>query len=208
MTRDEAVTRIQRRLGFRTDLVAEIQDELKVAQESLEREMVSPPWFLLEEVSFTVTTADESRVEVPSNFLREYEQGTLWIYDTALEDPWVELSKGFMAGLNAFYVGTGQPKAFSLDGKYFRLHPTPDAEYTLRLIYYKTDTPLTTNIENQWLKYAPWLLVGLAGQEVAVGTRDGDAVAYFKARYEQSKVDVHRQNIARSITRKRMVRED
>jgi len=211
MTRDEAVARIKRRLSNRTDsaLDTTIVDELQFAQEQMEHDLrLSPPWFLLEELSDASTTALEERLPLPSDFLQEYEQGTLWLVDTALEDPFVDLPKGFYQGLKHKYPGTGQPKAYSLDGKYFRLHPTPDAVYTMRMLYYKKDAVLDTDIENEWLQEAPGVLWGRAGLGMAEMLHDDRATTYFATHYREAREGLAKAMVTRSITNRGMVRED
>ena len=80
------------------------------------------------------------------------------------EDVWTPLPKDSLEILRDTYPGEGTPKAYALDNRYYRIFPTPDASYKLKHIYYKQDTSLSTNIENQWLKYAPFLMIGVAGQ--------------------------------------------
>ena len=77
--------------------------------------------------------------------------------------------------------GSGRPIAYALDDSYFRIFPTPDEAYVLKMIYYKADDLLTSNIENLWLKHIPWLMIGLAGAPIAAGLRDKNAVSVFAA---------------------------
>lgn len=170
MNRDTARARIQFGLGRRTDLADEINDSLQDVQVRLEQEDALP-WFLRTEISSTTTTAAEERVGVPSDFLAEWEDDALWYFnDTASEpeDVWTKLQKSETDLLRAKYPGSGTPKAYSLDGTYFRIFPTPDAVYTLKQIYFAADQVLSTNIENKWLKYVPELLIGIVGQEMGV----------------------------------------
>jgi len=181
MMRDAARTRIQQTLGFRTDKETEIINALQEAQVILERGAVLP-WFLQTEVSSIVTVADEERIPIPSNFLREWEEDPLWYFVAGTggdDDTWTELAKEDLAFLRGKYPGSGKPIAYALDIKYFRIFPTPDAIYTLKMVYYKADTVLSTNIENDWLRYFPYLLIGEAGRLFSPGLRDKDATAQF-----------------------------
>lgn len=131
MDRDTAVSRLQRRLGFRTDLEAAIIDELQQAQIEHEEEfLASPPWFLLEEISSASTVAGEERLPVPENFLQECEQGTLWVYDSSEDDPWIELPKGFYENLKAYYTTQERPKV-QPGGALF-----PTASHSRQGVYY------------------------------------------------------------------------
>lgn len=184
MDRAAAVARIQRKLAYRTDLETEIIDALKDAQIKLES-MPELPWFLVSEISSTTTVIGEERVPVPSDYIRltdDDDSEGLFRFDTSIsaDEPWVPLEKITTAILRSTYqVKRGPPEVFVEDDQYFRLGPIPDAVYTLKMIYYYKDAVLATNVENQWLKYAPGYIIGLAGREVAEDTRDAEAIQFF-----------------------------
>jgi len=155
---------VKLRIGNRVDTALDTQvvAEMALAQTVLEGGSYLP-WFLLSEFSENDTVADEERVPVPTDFLREFEYGSLYYNNSALADAWVELLKDEMEALRAdttLNASTGAPQKYSLVGDYFRLFPTPDAVYTLKMVYYKQDTaPATGGAENLWLKWAPdWLI--------------------------------------------------
>lgn len=185
MTRDEAVAAIQLQLGFRTTLSSSIILQLQLAQTTLEKGTVLP-WFLISEDSYIDTTADEQRIPIPTDFLEETDEAVLRYVPTTVteEDPEVDLVKDDYDVLRKNYLDTstgaiqsGPPKAYCLMGEYFRIFPTPDDEYRLRMVYYKQDTSLSTNVENGWLKHVPKLLMGLAGKQLSGGPLR-DAMAY------------------------------
>lgn len=181
MTRDEAVTQVHQHLAFRSDKTAEIITHLKNSQVVMEGE-VTLPWFLIEEMSEIDTEIGEERVPIPANFLRETEDSALWVFlPTAVETAqWVPLFKDASDYIrNKFQSATGQPERYSLMNKYFRLKPIPDDVYRLKMIYYKQDDLLDSNIENGWLKHAPEILVGMAGQRIAASLRDTTALQIF-----------------------------
>ncbi len=182
MFRDVARARIQQTLAFRTDKETEIIAALQDAQVMLERG-AELPWFLLSEVASITTTDGEERMALPTDFLREWEDDPLWYFVAGSggdADTWTELAKDDLALLRSKYPGEGAPVAYALDVKYFRIFPTPDDTYTLKMMYFKADAVLTTNIENQWLTYFPHLVIGEAGQLLATGLRDKDAIAIFQ----------------------------
>ena len=182
MTRDQARARIQQTLGFRGDKATEIETALQDAQVILERG-AELPWFLLTEVASISTVIDEERVALPDGFLREWEDDPLWFFVAGTggdADSWTELAKDDNAFLRAKYPGAGKPIAYSQDELYWRIFPTPDEVFTLKNIHFKADTVLTTNVENDWLKYFPYLMIGEAGQLIATALRDKDATAIFK----------------------------
>lgn len=186
MTRDEAVAKIQEQMGFHTGLVTTIQNQLIATQNELER-APELPWFLKSEYSTIQTQDGEERVPIPTDFLRELEEeDCLYLFDSAADVgyQWTPLEK-VQAGDGRYrYPGSGSPKLYSLDNKYFRVYPTPDDNYTLKMQYYKADTELSSNIENLWLAHRPYLLIGRAGMHVASAARDQTALQFFAGLYQ------------------------
>lgn len=183
MTRDEAVAEIKRILGFRTGTTHDsaIIQQLKTTQERLEREP-ELPYFLRTEVSSITTEASEERIALPSDFLMEWEEDALWHFNTDADsdaETWTALYKDELAFLRKSLPGEGKPQAYAFDGSYFRLFPTPDAEYTIKMIYFGADTVLDTNVENKWLRHLSELLIGDAGAMMAAGMRDASAITVF-----------------------------
>ena len=190
MTRSQAVALIQQQLGFRSDLSSEIVTNLQYAQTLLESGPTKP-WFLISEDSYTDTESGESRVPVPTDFLQETDQAVLRYVPDDLTDGEVDLKKDDFDVLRKNYldedtgtIAEGAPESYALVGDYFRIFPTPDDAYRLRMIYYKQDTVLSSDVENGWLKWAPFLLIGKAGGMIASALRDPAAVGTFQ-RWEQ-----------------------
>lgn len=160
MTRDEAVAVIKVWLTRADDSTLDsiIVTQMQYVQQNVCENHVTLPWFLLSEFLSINTTANEERLPLPNNFLREHEECSLWIFNTDL-NKWVPLSKDDYDVLLNTYPTADLPKAYALDGSYFRLKPTPDDVYQIRQRVYLRDTVLSTNIENNWLKYAgDWLM--------------------------------------------------
>lgn len=198
MTRDEAVAMIQQQLGFRTTLSTEIVAYMKLAQHQLEQ-LPTKPWFLRSEYAHIYTEPNEARLPVPNDFLQEVEEDALWYIEDPTDDEEAPtpLYKDDMDQLAVRLAGTGVPEAYALDGLYFRLYPTPDDEYYIRMIYYKKGAELSTNIENVWLKYAPKLLMGATGLDIAAATRDMGAVKIFESWRAEGAAALASQNEAR-----------
>ena len=178
MTRDEAVVEMRRLLGFNTGIDASILiDGLKGAQSSLEKEP-EPPWFLRTEYSAASTTAAEERLQLPDDFLMIAEDDGLWRFDSSKDVEWKELYKDELDVLRRAHAESddAEPNAYAVDNLYFRLFPTPDKVYTIKMIYHATATVLDSNTENAWLKHIPWLMIGFATKRVAGSTRDQVAV--------------------------------
>lgn len=208
MNRDAAVSRIQQTLGFRSDKSSEIVNALQDAQVELE-ENATLPWFLLTEVASIVTVIGEERVQLPSDFLQEWEEDPLHYFSTESgvedEDLWTALSKEDLGYLRDNLPGSGAPAAYALDNTYYRIFPTPDAVYTLKHIYYKQDALLTVNIENLWLEHVPFLLIGLAGIQLAIALRDAEALAIFSAWEQRHRALLVRKSEARMHSSRRYI---
>jgi len=208
MDRSAAVSRIEETLAFRgTDKSTAIINRLQDAQVLLERAPVLP-WFLQTEVANITTTSGEERIPIPSDFIREWEEDPLWYFVAGTggdDDTWTELAKEDLAFARDKYPGAGAPQVYVLDVKYFRLFPTPDAAYTIKMIYYATDALLTTDIENDWLKYFPYLMIGEAGRVIAAALRDKDALATFNEWTGQGRAAMIVDNEARAHSSRRYV---
>src|SRR5262245_27304016 len=199
MTRDEGVAMIKQVLGFRTGLDSTIVTNMKYAQTVLEAGPTRPFW-LTSEDSFTLTTADEERVAIPSDFLEESDQAVLkYVPDDGSEE--VDLKKDLydVLRVNYRFAASGPPESYALLGLYFRLFPLPDAAYTIRMIFSKTDQLLTSNIENGWLRWNPMALLGLAGGIVAISLRDTVAKMEFDRWAAQGRVLLATQTNSREM---------
>lgn len=197
MLKSKAIQRIQARLGFRTDLEATILAELQDSQNKLEQGVPLPtggtflPWFLQTEIGSVLTDIGEERIPLPTDpkFLKEAEGDALWYFNDAATEPediWTPLHKDDLDFLRTNLTGTGAPKAYALDGTYFRILPTPDQVYKLKMLYFGADAPLTEeDTENKWLQFAPYLLIGDAGREVAFSARDDKAAQFFEQTFQR-----------------------
>jgi len=189
MTRDEGVALIKQVLGFRTGLDATIVTNMQFVQTTLELGPTRPHW-LVSEDSFTTTLANDERIAVPVDFLEEIDQAVLKYVPDDTDDEEVDLDKEDYDVLRKNFRGRtpGPPEAYGLLGGYFRLFPTPDAVYTIRMIFYKKAAVLTSNIENEWMANNPMLLLGLAGGIVAISLRDTVAKMEFDRWAQQGRV--------------------
>lgn len=169
MDRDTAVARIQDRLGFRTDLVATIQNALQDAQDELERGTSLPHWLWAQDTVFTLTptvppTPDPIEVALPAGFIRESmeQEGNLYYQLTgSLSKIFIqkmdfrEAEEYFYSRRLVWWDGTaitvqsegadptpGAPKAYVLRQSTARFYPGPDKVYTLKWTYYKHDSAL------------------------------------------------------------------
>lgn len=168
MTRDEAVDIIMQRAGRRQDTSLRdliISEMVLVQETTLEGGDFRPLW-LISEVATAYTDIGDERLEIPNDFLEEWEEGALYVYDaTNTDDPWIDLCKDDWDVIKDKYPGSGMPKMYDRAGDYFLLAYTPDAQYQIKMRYYARATSLAgtygdaANIENKWLKWAPdWVI--------------------------------------------------
>jgi hypothetical protein len=198
MTRDEAVAMMKVQLGFRSDLDSTIITNLKLAQTLLEKEPTKP-WFCISEESTLTTTADDQRVGFPTGFIEEVDRSKLYYVPADTTEEHVFLTKDDYDVLAAQYVGAdaGAPEAYALLGNYFRIFPTPDDAYTLKITFVESQTVLTTNIENNWLLHAPLLLMGSAGVLTATALRDTHAMNTFSGWENKGRMLLYSENETR-----------
>lgn len=198
MTRDEAVSIIQQQLGFRTDLNSEIVTNLKLAQTMLEAGP-NRPWFLVTEQQSIVTEIGEQRLVVPSDMLVELDSARLVYVPDDSGEVSVDLKKEDYDQLAYDFreEEAGPPVAYALLGDYFRLFPTPDAAYTIKIIVYGKDEVLDSNIENGWLKWVPYALIGKAGAQIATAARDATALAAFREWEREGRLALAGMDVAR-----------
>lgn len=160
MLRSEAITLIKGRLARFNDQVIEpyIIAELKATQAKLELDAVLP-WFLITEEATVSQDIDEDRILIPTGFLREIDENAFYYVDSAGDKH--PLQKMDYDDMVQRYGASGDPMAYALHGKYFRVRPVPSsgASYSVAMNFYKADTILSTDVENNWLKYYPELMI-------------------------------------------------
>jgi len=205
MTRDSIVDIILQRLGKSNDttLRDEIINEMVFVQEHILEQGTLKPLWLVSEVTTTTTVADDERLQLPTDFLQEWEEGTLYLYDSTADDPWIELDKDDWDSIKAANTEAGKPVAYDIAGDYFLLSPTPDDTYTIKMRYYAKDTSLAgtygdaANIENNWLKYAGDWFLGEVGAIIAAQYQQSDQqAAVFYNQAAKGKDRVWRNDIA------------
>lgn len=202
MDRDSAVSIILQRLGNRSaaEYQTACETEMRQVQENkLEGSAELMPWFLITEETTAATVAGEQRVAVPDDFLLEVEEAALMIQD-AESGNWIPLVKDDFDDLTEAYVDEddAQPVKYSLLGGYFRLFPTPDAVYQLKMIYFGRDAVLNSNIENNWLKYASDLMIAATGEVMAAQyLQDTELAAIFTNQIQTARDRLWKLNEAR-----------
>lgn len=206
MTRDEMLTLLLRRAGQRegdTKLQNQLIEESKLVQDNLEQNGVQIqgggvfwPNFLVSEISTASTTADEPRVDLPADFLMEVEEGALFYKDSS--GSWHTLQKEFWDSLKNAGLGEGKPEYYAMLGDYFYIFPTPDASYTLKLIYFQQDTKLSDNVENRWLRKAPGLFLSKLGAVMAEQyLYDNQLAQRFQKEEAEAAIQLYNAEVAR-----------
>jgi hypothetical protein len=133
---------------------------LGLIQERLETDAFLP-WFLIStEQSLTLTATNRS-VALPADFLREWDQFPVYLYDATQADPYTRLNKDEFDVLESKYAGaSGPPAEYALNGVSLEFFPTPKAGATARWKYYQEQAPLSDAIlDNAWTANATDLLV-------------------------------------------------
>jgi hypothetical protein len=184
MLLSRAVERIQLLMGNRSDLSTRAVAALQDAQDALEK---GPryPWFLISEEATIVTGIGERRVPLPTDYIADTIDNTLFYYPDDTEEESIELVKSGYEKLRLKFgtTGEGVPQAYAKSGLYYHIFPIPDELYTLKMKYYQKDTPISSlalSATNKWLTYSPDTIIGKAGMDLAVAFRDGNAYEKFK----------------------------
>ena len=136
----------------RSDLTTQITDFIRLAEERLRRELRIRPML---KVATANTTANDSTVSLPSDFLAMKD---LHIDGNPVRVLQFQNTSNFFR--NSRSSDKGVPTMYTLLGSEFQFAPYPDAEYTLRMVYYyKPDFLSDSNSSNLFLANCPDLLL-------------------------------------------------
>lgn len=132
----------------RSDLTAQIPDFIRLAELRLRRDLRIRQ--MLKSVT-TATVAGDNTVELPSDFL---EVRDLVIVGNPVQPLSYLSPSAFSRDPSIGY--TGKSKNYTILGNDFQLAPTPDAVYTVQLLYFAAPTFLSnTNTSNDFLANTP-----------------------------------------------------
>jgi hypothetical protein len=163
------------------------------------------PWFLRKDDQPLALVADATSITLPADFLREVEDEGPWFPDsTGTGIPPIFLEKAVAGVARRTFTGsTAGPQIYQVRNTDLFIYPASDEDMTLYWTYYGKDVTLDNDVENQWLKWVPNLLIGYAGQGYASDLRDTAAAEEFK----RMKLEGQRQllvlNVAREATNRR-----
>lgn len=209
-----AISDIQLKLGFRSDLATPIAAALSAAQSKFEGGIPLNgggefmPWFLVKDTVGLVTAPTQRSIVLPVDWLMENEEDELFYYNVSNATcPNTLLIKDDPDVLARNFGGTGSPQAYSLVGTGYRIFPLPDDIYPLQTSYYAADAPFDPLVENKWLKYCPNLLIGEAGAAMTIPTRESrqEVMSYFVSMRAEAISTLHRRTEDRLHTNRRYV---
>lgn len=213
MTLDQAIAEVQKVLGYRTDKETEITSLFTFMQKEAEQRPVLP-WFLRTDDTSLVTVAHQDFIDLPTGFLRADDTDALYVYftgDLTDEPMWVPVEKDSPKYLRTAIqqlvptTAEGRPQGYSELADKFRLFPTPDKVYPMRMIYYKEDAVPATGQENKWLKHLPYLLIGAVGTRVAASSHNDRALKVFMGFAAESDGKINSLNTSHEMSGSRPV---
>lgn len=180
MKGSEAVAILQQRFGGMSGQEARVLLEMKLAQTELEHAEPKPE-ILFKAVS-DIEVNSGGYFDVPSDFLREYEENdhsderTSSLWCRSLDGAsWAPLERNRYNLLNQRFGGQrGKPKYYDLLGNRTFLFPIPaDGDtYTLSAFWYVSQPPVQEDTENAWLKHYPDLLIARTGVKMTLFTAE------------------------------------
>lgn len=202
MLRDEAVARIQRGLGFRTDKAAEIISALQEAQRLLQTGKTLPR-FLLTRAQPLAVVAGTATVALPDDFLRRAtEEPDIYYQEDSQSIPrWTQWRKLVDAAKAYEPLDRGAVQIAVLETSTIRFYPTPDQSRTVYWNYYKKAALLTTNVENEWLDddNMPEAIIGVAGGIIARDLSDDKALALFMDMESKARISLFSETILADV---------
>ena len=163
----------------RSDLTASIPEFIRLAEDRLSRDLRIRQ---LLKVATTTTTASDSTVELPSDFVAMRDMhisSTDPIATVTYQSP-----SNFFRNTRA--TAKGQPTFYTTLGSEFRFAPIPDAAYTIQMLYYcKPDYMSSTVSSNLWLANTPDLLLYAALGEAEPFLMNDERINTWAALYDR-----------------------
>jgi len=103
----------------------------------------------------TTTTGGDSTVELPADFLQLRD---LFVVTNPVRD--LQYVSPSVFSRNGRVTESGLPVFYTIIGSEFKLAPTPDANYTVEMLYYAAPEYLSdSNLSNTFMAVAPDLLL-------------------------------------------------
>ena len=163
----------------RTDLTAVIPDLIVLAEARIARDLR-----LRRQVSTsTLTTVGGTRtVSLPSDWL-EMENLSL---ATAIEHNMSAVSVEVLGWEYPTGTYSGEPRVYAIEGDSILLGPTPDAAYTLNILYYARWAALSVTPTNWLLTKHPNIYLFATLAEAGDYIQDAEKTVQWDAKYQQS----------------------
>lgn len=207
MLRDAAVQQVHDGLGFRplgTPLQSLIINRMLMAQHYMEQGKSLPRFLLRLDETFQLFQG-VSKAELPLGFIKESDESRMHFTPMGTDKPFYLSRRYTMDGMRAYILPSSEPtfpRVYAIRLRQdlnappvgVQFGPVPgvidffvpaDKTYTLTWDYYSRDFVLTQNIENNWLRNAPLILIGLTGMYVARDLRDDQALQRFTEVYQE-----------------------
>lgn len=200
MTRDDAVALVRRGLDFRRSSISGDDDIIEALQEAQrQREMgTTLPWFLKTEQGTFTGTASVNYIALPTGFLRFDEECALAYYNA--DGAYVrDLELGEYSHLNKLWASSTLTSSYAASLRNTRLYvfPTPNAAFSIKTDYYAAATELTDNVTNEWLTYAPDILICDAGLIMAADLQATAAATKFATKLARAETKLLAETVER-----------
>lgn len=174
----------------RSDLTANITDFVTLAETRIHRDVASLNLVGLERRATATTTADDAYIGYPT--------GVLNIVSVKLNTSPVRVLR-FMSRdeISSAYDGSSvsEPLAYTIIGDELKLAPTPDAAYTVEIIYTAKETVLSdANTTNWFLANTPDLLLQASMIEAEIFLKNDQGVQKWSTLYQASLASLESSN--------------
>ena len=163
----------------RGDLTDQIPEFIRLAQDRLSRDLYIRQTL---KVATTKTTAGDSTVELPSDFVAMKD---IHISSTnPIQTITFQSTSNFFRNSRA--TASGLPTFYTLLGSEFQFAPIPDKDYTLKMVYYHKPPYLSDTVSsNLWLATTPDLLLYAALGEAEPFLMNDERIATWASLYDR-----------------------
>ena len=163
----------------RGDLTDQIPEFIRLAQDRLSRDLYIRQTL---KVATTKTTAGDSTVELPSDFVSMKD---IHISSTdPIQTITFQSTSNFFRNSRA--TASGLPTFYTLLGSEFQFAPIPDKDYTLKMVYYHKPPYLSDTVSsNLWLATTPDLLLYAALGEAEPFLMNDERIATWASLYDR-----------------------
>lgn len=195
MDKATIVKTVAYRMGNIRNMDSIINTEIDITVDRLEGQEFCP-WFLLSENNYYEGLAGENRIPVPAGFIREYEEGALYL---SKSDGTVRLlCKKSQDQLTDLMGTTGVPTHYALTNQYFRVFPIPLEDFKVELLFFRKSATISAG-ENPWFTHAAELIIAETLWSLLASRRDKTA-DYWKGVSNDQLVRLKARDMERRIS--------